>query len=208
MVQNEPGAVPKRRGRPRNYDPEAALRKALEAFWTVGFSATSLDDLSAATGLNRPSLYAGFGDKRALYLQALDHYWEQGYAAMREALVYDRPLDEALMRVYDRALAMYFSGKGRPRGCFAIGTATTEAVEDPRIRVALADGLRKLDEVFEARIRAARENGELSKGADPAALALLASATLHSIAIRARSGTPRAELEALARKAIKVICRK
>jgi AcrR family transcriptional regulator len=103
---------------------------------------------------------------------------------------------------------MYFSGKGRPRGCFAIGTATTEAVEDPRIRVALADGLRKLDEVFEARIRAARENGELSKGADPAALALLASATLHSIAIRARSGTPRAELEALARKAIKVICRK
>src|SRR5215831_13477256 len=84
------------------------------------------DGLAAATGMNRPSLYAAFGDKHALYVKALEHYWQMGYAAMREALAYDRPLPEALMRVYAEALDIYFPAKGRARGCFAIGTATTE----------------------------------------------------------------------------------
>src|SRR5262249_17102093 len=79
MVQKSapagPGPAPKGRGRPRAYDPETALQTAIEAFWQAGYSGTSLDDLSAATGMNRPSLYGAFGDKRALYLKALDHYW-------------------------------------------------------------------------------------------------------------------------------------
>jgi AcrR family transcriptional regulator len=202
------GAAVRRRGRPRGYDPEAALRQALGAFWKAGYSATSLDDLAAATGMNRPSLYAAFGDKRALYLTALDHYWQLSYAAMRDALAFDRPLDEALMRVYRKALSIYFPGKGRPRGCFAIGTATTEAVADEKIRAAFAEGLRRLDASFEARNRAALESGELPAAADPAALAKLAAATLHTIALRARAGTPRAELEELARQAVGVICRR
>jgi AcrR family transcriptional regulator len=208
MVQKETGGELKRRGRPRAYDPDAAIRQAIEAFWKTGYSGTSLDDLSAATGMNRPSLYAAFGDKQALYLKALDHYWGLGFAAMNEKLAYDKPLAEALMQVYDGALSLYFSGKGRPRGCFAIATATTEATEDAKIRTALADGLKILDAKFEARIRAALETGELRGAADPTTLAMLASATLHTIAIRARSGTPRAELRELARKAVGLICGK
>jgi TetR/AcrR family transcriptional regulator, copper-responsive repressor len=195
----------KRRGRPRAYDADAARAQIIEAFWKTGYSGTSLDEIVAASGMNRPSLYAAFGDKRALYLAALDQYWEQGFALMREALVHDRPISEALMRVYDKALGMYFSGR-RPRGCFAIGTATTEAVEEPTIRTAFAAGLRRLDEYFEARFRAAHDSGELHKQADPATLAMLASATLHTIAIRARAGTSRAQLEEFARKAVEVIC--
>jgi AcrR family transcriptional regulator len=211
MVQNKPkrgeaAAEPKRRGRPRAYDPDVALGQVIEAFWNTGYSGTSLDDLSAATGMNRPSLYAAFGDKRALYLQALDHYWQLGDAAMREALAYDRPLSAALMQVYRKALSIYFSGKGRPRGCFAIGTATTEAVEDPKIRAALALGLRKLEDAFAARIRTAQQTGELHTHHDPATLAMLASATLHTIAIRARAGARRAELEDIAQRAVGVIC--
>lgn len=208
MVQKTTGPEPRRRGRPRTYDPQAALRQAIETFWKTGYSGTSLDELAAATGMNRPSLYAAFGDKHALYLKALDHYWELGHAAMRDALAGDRPLGEALMRVYEMSLSIYFSGKSHPRGCFAIGTAATEAVEDPAIRTAFAQGLHRLDQAFEARIRAARETGELPEEADPEALAVLAAATLHSIAIRARAGTPRPELESLARKAVAVICRK
>ena len=68
MVQKEKV----RRGRPRAYDPERALAQATAAFWDAGYSATSLDDLSAATGMNRPSLYGAFGDKHALYLKAID----------------------------------------------------------------------------------------------------------------------------------------
>jgi len=204
MVQKALG--PKRRGRPRAYDPEIALQRVIETFWKTGYSGTSLDDLSAATGMNRPSLYAGFGDKQTLYLKSLERYWERGFKAMREALAHDRPLPEGLMRVYEGALSIYFSGGARPRGCFAIGTATTEAVEDPMIRSALARGLRVLDECFEARFRAARDNGELPVGSDPATLAGLASAVLARLAIRARAGTPRAELAEFARKAVSTIC--
>jgi AcrR family transcriptional regulator len=196
---------PKRRGRPRAYDPDRALTQAMRCFWKAGYSGTSLDAISEATGMNRPSLYAAFGDKQALYLKALHHYWHLASIGMREALVDDIPIDDALMRVYDKALSMYFAGEGRPRSCFAIGTATTEAVADPVIRDTLAKGVQRLDKAFEARLRTAQSKGELNAEADPVALGMLASATLHTLAIRARSGTPRAELEKLARNAVAVI---
>lgn len=204
MVQNSP--APKRRGRPRAYDPEVALQRALETFWKSGYSGTSLDDLAAATGMNRPSLYAGFGDKRAIYLKALEHYWQRNLRAMRSALAPERPLREALQSVFEGALAIYFSGDGRPRGCFAFGTATTEVVADPLIRAAFNRGTRSLDECLEARFRIARDNGEVSADADPETMAELAAAVLSRLAIRARAGTPRAELAQFARKAVLAIC--
>jgi TetR/AcrR family transcriptional regulator, copper-responsive repressor len=206
MVQKLGDAEPRRRGRPRAYDPQAALLRATDTFWRTGYSGTSLDEISAATGMNRPSLYAAFGDKRALYLEALAQYWQLSFASMREALAEDLTLEEALMCVYDGALSIYFSGDGRPRGCFVVGTAVTEAVEDSEIRESLAAGFQKFDTDFEARFRTALEKGELKKGADPATLAVLATATMHTIAIRARAGAPRAELRELARKAVKAIC--
>ena len=156
--------------------------------------------------MNPPSLYAAFGNKRALYLEALAHYWELSLAATREALAEDRPLAESLMLAYEAALSIYFSGKGSARGCFVIGTAVTETAEDAAIRKNVAAGLRMIDADFEARFRTALDKGELKDDADPAALAILASATMHSIAIRARAGTPRAELRQIARQAVSVIC--
>jgi AcrR family transcriptional regulator len=206
MVQKKIDTEPRRRGRPRAYDPQAALGRATDTFWKSGYSATSLDEISAATGMNRPSLYAAFGDKRTLYLEALARYWEIALSATREALAGDGPLDEALMRAYEAALSIYFSGDDGPRGCFVVGTAVTESVEDAEIRNSLAAGLRATDADFEARFRLAREKGELKDDADPAALAILASATMHTIAIRARAGFPRAELTELARKAVTIIC--
>jgi AcrR family transcriptional regulator len=207
MVQKKIDAEPKRRGRPRAYDPQAALQRATDSFWRTGYAGTSLDDIAAATGMNRPSLYAAFGDKRALYLEALAQYWELSFAAMREPLAEDMPLDEALMRVYDGALSIYFSGDGRPRGCFVIGTALTEAVEDAEIRQSLAAGFQTFDADFETRFRTAIGKGELRDDADPAALAVLATATMHTIAIRARVGAARTELRELAWKAVRMICR-
>jgi TetR/AcrR family transcriptional regulator, copper-responsive repressor len=206
MVQKKRETGPKSRGRPRAYDPQAALQRAADTFWRLGYSGTSVDNISAATGMNRPSLYAAFGDKRALYLEALAHYWQLSFASMREALAQDLTLEEALMCVYDGGLSIYFSGDGRPRGCFVVGTAVTEAVEDAEIRESLAAGFQKFDADFEARFRTALEKGELKKDADPATLAVLATATMHTIAIRARAGAPRAELRELARKAVKAIC--
>src|SRR5882672_6717304 len=88
--------TPSRRGRPRGYDPEAALAHAMAAFWDAGYAATSLDDLAAATGMNRPSLYGAFGDKRALYRQAIAAYRANARQKLAAALTDDVPLPEAL----------------------------------------------------------------------------------------------------------------
>ena len=193
------------RGRPRAYEPEVALRRAADAFWKGGYAGTSLDDLSAATGMNRPSLRAAFGDKHTIYLRALADYWELKFAVMRVALASPGTLPEVLMRVYDAALDIYFSGDEHVRGCFVVGTAVTEALGDPEIQDVITGGFRKLDGDFEARLRQARDAGELRGDADLEALAMLVSATMHTIAIRARAGASRKELTTLARKAIGVI---
>ena len=193
------------RGRPRAYEPDVALRRAADAFWKAGYSGTSLDDLSAATGMNRPSLRAAFGDKHTIYLRALADYWELKFAIMRAALASPGTLPEVLMRVYDAALDIYFSGDEHVRGCFVVGTAITEAVGDPEIQDVITSGFRTLDVDFEARLREARDAGELRKDADLEALAMLVSATMHTIAIRARAGATREEVRALARKAVGVI---
>jgi len=207
MVQNKKNNPNSRRGRPRAYDPEVALMRATDAFWKNGYAGTSLDDIAAATGMNRPSLYAAFGDKQSLYLKALAHYWELRQAEIREALAGDQPLNATLMSIYEAALSIYFSGDARPRGCFVIGTAVTEAVEDATIRNSVTVGTLAFDADFEARFRREQAQGRLKCEADPAALAVLATATMHTIAIRARSGIPRSELLELARKAVNVICR-
>lgn len=205
MVQKSDSS-PRRRGRPRAYDPEVALSRAVETFWANGYAGTSLDDLSAAMGMNRPSLYAAFGDKRDLYLKSLAFYREQSATMIRNALAGDPPLREFMRRFYSAALDSYRPGAPDARGCFLVGTATTEAASDPEVRALLSDGVRKLDELFVKRIRLAMERGEIDPKADAQALAYLASGTLHTLAHRARSGLPRHELEGLIDAAVAVIC--
>jgi len=194
------------RGRPRAYQPETALRQAAEAFWKAGYAGTSLDDISAATGMNRPSLRAAFGDKHELYVKALGDYWELKFAAMRKAFDGGGALADTLMKVYDAALSIYFSSNDQVLGCFVVGTAITEAPVDPEIRQMVAEGLHRLDAEFETHFKAARAAGELPQDADPKALALLASAAMHSMAVRARSGSSRNDLRKFAQKAVRVIC--
>jgi len=203
MVQKEPKRP---RGRPRAYDPERALARATRSFWRAGFAATSLDDLSAATGMNRPSLYGAFGDKRELYLATLDRYVALARADMARALAPELPLAEGLQRVYDRALALYFAEPEAPLGCFLIGTAATEAARDAGVRAKLGSGLRELTRAFELRLDAARERGEIGREADPALLAELAGAVLQSLALRARAGDSRASLRAFSRAAVALLC--
>ena len=198
---------PKRRGRPRAYQPDIALGKALDLFRKDGFAATSLDDLSAATGMNRPSLYGAFGDKRELYIKSYQRYRDDARAAMVEIFRNELPIKKRLERIYAVALDIYLSGDGGPRGCFTVMTAASEAVFDSEIRAMVLEGFSELDKAFTGCFRRARENGELPENADPAVLAQLASATIHTIAIRARARVPRRELEAIVKGAIDVMCR-
>lgn len=209
MVQKSkpPAAAgqPKRRGRPRAYEPDIALGKALNLFRKQGFAATSLDDLSAATGMNRPSLYGAFGDKRELYIKSYQRYRDEAGAAIGTVFREEMPLRQRLERVYAAALDIYLSGDAGPRGCFTVMTAASEAVGDPEIRAMVLDGLTGLDKAFASCFRRAKEKGELPESSDPLVLAQIASATIHSIAIRSRARVPRKELEAIVKGAIDVI---
>ena len=194
------------RGRPRAYDAEKALALALDTFWQNGYSATTLDELGVAMGMNRPSLYGAFGDKRALYLATLERYVAVSRAAMDEALSGDTPLKEALMHVYDLALGLYFRAGGGPKGCFLIGTAAVEAVNDEAVREILNKGLRSFDRSFEARLVRAQSSGELDPNADAAVLARILSALMHTMAVRSRAGDKRAALRATAEAGVAMVC--
>jgi AcrR family transcriptional regulator len=183
-----------------------ALGKALDLFRKDGFAATSLDDLSAATGMNRPSLYGAFGDKRELFIKSYQRYRDDARAAMIDIFRGELPIRERLARVYAIALDIYLSGES-PRGCFTVMTAASEAVFDPQIRSMVLEGFVELDKAFAACFRQAREKGELPATADPIVLSQLASATIHTIAIRARAGVPRRELETIVKGAIDLILR-
>ena len=197
---------PKRpRGRPRAFDPAAAAERILATFWTHGYAATSLDQLAAATGLNRPSLYAAFGDKRAMYRSALAGFVSAVGAEVGAALA--KPtLREALSAFYRGAIALYVQGEHGPRGCFVVCTAAVEAMNDAEIREDVARVLGGVDDALTARIAAAQEAGELDADADPKVLGTIAGAILHSLAVRARAGASRRSLEALARSAVDQVC--
>jgi AcrR family transcriptional regulator len=204
----KPGAAttePKRRGRPRAYEPEVALARALDLFRKDGFAATSLDDLSAATGMNRPSLYGAFGDKRELYIKSYARYRADARAAMADIFRTELPIRKRLQLIFAVALDIYLSGDAGPRGCFTVMTAASEAIADPDIRAMVLEGFSELDKAFAACFRIAKEKAELPASADPLVLAQLASATIHTIAIRARAQVPRKELEGIVKGAIEVL---
>src|SRR6202051_348045 len=204
----KPDAIePKRRGRPRAYQPEIALGKALDLFRKDGFAATSLDDLSAATAITRPSLYGAFGDKRELYIKSYARYRADARAAMLDIFRDELPIRKRLQRIYAVALDIYLSGEAGPRGCFTVMTAASEAVADSEIRAMALAGFAELDKAFGSCFCLAKDRGELPASADPVVLAQLASATVHTIAIRARARVPRKELEAIVNGAIDVMVR-
>ena len=206
MVQKNSNPPPPRRGRPRQYDPDSALAQAAAAFWKNGYAATSLDDLAAATGMNRPSLYAAFGDKRDLYLKTLERYQQQSRAASLQLLADGATLREFLTRFYGGALEIYRAGEPEARGCYSISTAPAQAASDPAVRAFLADTIRGTDAFLADVIRKARDRGEIAASADPSAMAQVATATLHTLAVRSRGGVPREQLTALAQAAIDLIC--
>jgi TetR/AcrR family transcriptional regulator, copper-responsive repressor len=200
MVQKET----KPRGRPRSFDPDEVLDKARAVFWNLGYAATSLDDLAAATGLNRPSLYAAFGDKHALYMAALDRSRTEATAALSAALATDAPLRAVLQVIFDRTADIYRRGEEGQRGCFLIGTAVTQAVDDAQARELLGRFIAETDGLFRARFE--RDAASLASGVTPAGAGSMASATFHTLAVRARTGASEADLKAIGLAAVTMIC--
>jgi AcrR family transcriptional regulator len=189
MAQNKAGS----RGRPRKYDPDVALAAAANVFWTRGYSATSLDDLGQAMGMNRPSIQAAFGDKSELFVKVLRRYSDTLCQALTAGLSSPLPLREALRQLFLSFLDQFAHDRS-PSGCLLFTVATTEAENAPEVRALLDAAVRELDRQFEARFKAARVAGEIPTTANVRELALLASGLAHTLSIRARAGESRRDL--------------
>lgn len=194
-----------KRGRPIEYDRDLTLERATDIFWSAGFSASSLDALSEATRLTRPSLAGAFGDKEALYVATLERYRDNAIAGMSDALSGTRDLKTELADVLSRSADAYLATE-EARGCLLIGTASVEAVTRPAVRSTLRQSLAAFNAIIEARFRKAIDDGELSAGVNAADMATIVSATMHSMAVIARAGEPRSSLDRLAATAIRLVC--
>jgi len=191
--------------RPRSFDLDDALVRATGVFLRDGFDGASLDSLTAAMGINRPSLYAAFGDKATLYGRALERYAAGACEAMAAALSEGDTLEESLRRLFRSATDVYAPRSGTGLGCLLATTATTAAGVDAEIRAVLQAHILRIDGIVAATL-AARFRNEGGVGTIET-VAELASATLFSLAIRARAGASRAQLGAIGRRAAAGIAR-
>jgi AcrR family transcriptional regulator len=194
----------RRRGRPRQFDADAVLDRALALFWERGLAAPTLDELAGAMGLNRPSLANAFGGKEAVYRRALARFAAAAAGRMAAVLDAEPDLARALTRFYEAALEVYGAG-GHGRGCFVMCTAPAAALAHPEVRADLGRVIDEIDGVLARRFARARDDGQLARDRDPKAAAQLAQAVLHTLAIRARAGASRTALRALARRAVALL---
>lgn len=186
-------------GRPRSFDRSVALDKALEAFWEHGFESTSVADLAHRIGIGPPSLYAAFGDKRTLYLEVLELY----YNSFVEFV--DRTLGEPVSRREAIAalllgFARLYSRPGMPRGCMV--NSMPVPLEEPLLVARVAEMRADAQARIRQAIRKAAEAGELQQIVQPDELADALWATVLGLSMRSQDGAPREELEAAARLAM------
>lgn len=189
-----------KRGRPRQFNEGEALERAMRVFWRLGYEGASLNHLTEAMGISRPSLYAVFGDKRALFLRALDRYRESPASYVNRAL--ERQNAREVFETLLRGVIDLVTDPKNPGGCLFVCVALPSRSEPDEIRSELARrriaGERDILKRFQ---RAARE-GDLPKNADPRSLAKLAATLMWGIAVQSTNGATRSELVRIAKLAV------
>lgn len=198
----------KPRGRPRAYDPDTVLDRAADLFWRKGFAATTLDDLVAATGVNRPSLYAGFGDKESIYLKAMARV-QQVFAEKLASVLIPLHDDESLADIFTRYFALvidlYVGKDDEALGCPFFCTAVTEAAASEPVQAMLAAVVRDLDAILGESLARLAQSRPLPSGHTAQSLASLLVATQLSLALRVRAGLSRDELQRVVAPAITLL---
>lgn len=189
MVQKELG---RSRGRPREFAIEDALDRAVEVFWRKGYDASSLDDLTSAMGINRPSLYAAFGDKAALFSRCIDRYNETVTGPLLLALG-NADLQTALMGFLRRAAGLA-AGSATPSGCLIACVLPTPAGAVPALQTKLGAAIAGLQEAVAQRLARAVKDQQLPEDFPVEDRASVAVDFILANAVRARAGTPRETL--------------
>ena len=189
--------------RPKAFDPEEALRSAVDVFWDRGYEKTSLDDLMAGMQVGRQSLYDTYGDKKTLYVSALNAYRTSTQAAMRRLFSSGHTVQECF-----RAILMGICNESRSdheRGCLLLSANLERNADDRDVAAVVRANQSEVETIFEEALQAAQQRGELSRDKDPAALASFLLATLQGMRQAARAASNRTALERTASIALSTL---
>src|SRR5271155_4489632 len=188
-------------GRPREFDTDTALEKAMRLFWAKGYEGTSVADLTGELGISRPSLYAAFGDKQSLFRAALERY--AAGPARYVAAALGKPTAREVAQTLLRGAADLQTGSGNPGGCLTVNGAIASGDEAEPVRQALNAHRTAGVALLRRRFEQAKAQHDLPKDSDPASLARFLAAVVYGMAVLSSGGASRKELEPVIRTAMK-----
>jgi len=179
-------------GRPRAFKEDAALDAAMRVFWEKGYEGTSLDDLTAAMGINRSSLYSAFGDKQSLFEKVIARYSAGPMAFLFEAL--NQPTARAVIDLILRSVVEFLSDPGHPKGCLSLqgGLACGSGAEE--IKQSMIQWRRGAVTELEKRFKRAKVEGDLDRDTDPKDLARYVAILMNGLGVQAVNGATRSEM--------------
>jgi AcrR family transcriptional regulator len=192
-----------RMGRPRSFDIDRALDRALQVFWRKGYEGASLSDLTKAVGVNRPSLYAAFGEKEALFHKALDRYLTGPAAYTQEAL--KEPTAHAVVDRLLRGAAELNAAARNPGGCLMVQGALASGDAGDSIRQELVACRAAGEAALRRRFQRAKSDGDLPATVKPADLARYVATIVYGMAVQAAGGAGRDELQQVVEMALRML---
>ncbi|WP_405913097.1 TetR/AcrR family transcriptional regulator [Streptomyces sp. NBC_00963] len=188
-------------GRPRGFDAEEALERAMRVFWEQGYEGASLTDLTSAMGITRTSMYAAFGNKDELFRRALERYAEGPAAHGTRAL--EEPTARQVAAAFLNGTVRATTRPGCPAGCLGVQGSLASGASGHAARTALNDWRNGGTSRFRDRFRQAVDEGDLPPDADPGVLARYLMAVANGIAVQAAGGTSRDDLQRVADAALR-----
>ncbi len=188
-------------GRPREFDMSVALDQALDVFWRNGYEGTSIADLTAAMGINPPSLYAAFGNKEGLFRKALDRYIERHTKFWDDALAV--PTARGTVEHLLHKSADFLTEKSNPHGCMLVRSALSCGEEEEAIHRDLIERREMGELKLRERLKVAKKSGEMPAELEPADFARYIMTMLEGMSVRAAAGATRKELRKVADMALR-----
>ena len=190
--------------RPLTFDRQVALEQAMQVFWTKGYTATSIADLTAAMNLSKSSLYGAFGGKHTVFLEAIKFYRDHITARVRSAIDLPTPARQVIRSILGRAVDRILEPDGR-RGCFLNNSAVEVGPDDSAAAERCRSGLLLMEDTFERLVRRAQAEGDISGEHDSRKLARFLNGTVNGIMVIGKANPDCQTLEDIVDAAMRAV---